>query len=226
MIRRDYLLQMIQNFIQALSRISALKSGQRWEEATVAADEEFNRLVGAGAPAVVQLSETELLARLVRGEPTQIVHYKTLLLTTLLKEAGDLAATQNQPAESRAYYLKGLHLLLDVLADNEVADCPHFVPKVELFVEALLDAPLPGLTQARLMQHYERSGQFAKAEDALFALLDEQPANVEALDFGITFYERLRHQNDPALADGNLPRAELEASAAELLRRKATLAAR
>ena len=28
-----------------------------------------------------------------------------------------------------------------------------------------------------LMQHYERTGEFAKAEDALFAMLDAQPDN-------------------------------------------------
>ena len=38
------------------------------------------------------LSETELLAKLIEGEPTQVVHQKTLLLVSLLNEAGDLAA--------------------------------------------------------------------------------------------------------------------------------------
>ena len=36
-----------------------------------------------------------------------------------------------------------------------------------MFVLALADAPLPRETLARLMQHYERIGEFGKAEDAL-----------------------------------------------------------
>lgn len=223
MIRQDYILRMIQEFMQILSRIKALKKDEQWQDATVAVDEELNRLVGAGAEAVAELSETELLAKLVQGESTLAVRHKTLLLTTLLKEAGDFAAAQDRAGQARLCYLKGLHLLLDALASNEIVECPDFVPKVELFVEALRDAPLPVRTQAMLMQHYERSGQFALAEDALFAILDAQPHNPEALGFGLAFFERLRGRSDTALEDGNLPRPELEAGLTELRRRQRQL---
>jgi hypothetical protein len=220
-IRRDYILRMIEEFIQALARINALKTGQRWQEAAGAVDEEFQRLIGAGAQAVVRLTETELLARLIRGEPTQAVRDKTLLLTALLKEAGDVAARQERAEESRSCYLKGLHLLLETLAREEVFDCPDFVPRIEMFAAALRDSPLPLQTQALLMQHYERSGEFAKAEDALFAILEAEPGNAGLVEFGVSFYERLQGQSDAALAAGNLPRPELEAGLAELRKRQA-----
>src|ERR1035438_4165378 len=99
MIRRDYILRMIEEFIQALARINALKQGQHWREAAGVVDEEFQRLIGMGSQAVARLTETELLARLIRGEPTQAVREKTLVLTALLKEAGDVAATQERAEE-------------------------------------------------------------------------------------------------------------------------------
>src|SRR5215470_18049413 len=113
MIRRDYILRMIQDFCEVLSRIKALKKGQLWSEAGGTVDTEFQRLIGSGAEAVAQLSETELLARLIQGEPTQVVREKTLMLSTLLKEAGDVATGQDRREEGRSYYLKGLNLLLD-----------------------------------------------------------------------------------------------------------------
>src|SRR5437879_12628932 len=97
MIRRDYFLRMIEEFIQALARIHSLKKGQHWQEAAVKMDAEFERLVGAGAEAVARLSETELLARLLRGEATLVVRDKTLMLSALLKEACDLAAARGAP---------------------------------------------------------------------------------------------------------------------------------
>ena len=221
MIRRDYILQMIEEFIQALARINALKQGQHWREAAGVVDEEFQRLIGMGSQAVARLTETELLARLIRGEPTQAVREKTLILTALLREAGDVAATQGRVEESRACYLKGLHLLLETLTHEEVFAVPEFVPRVEMFAAALHDSPLPLETQALLMQHYERSGQFAKAEDALFAMLEAEPGNAGLVDFGVTFYERLQDQSDASLAAGNLPRPELEAGLAELRKRQA-----
>jgi hypothetical protein len=71
------------------------------------------------------------------------------------------------------------------------------------------------------MEHYERIGAFGKAEDALFALLEVEPNEPKLLDFGISFYHRLETQSDNRLAEGNLPRTELEAGLAELKRRKA-----
>ena len=187
MIRRDYILRMIEEFIQALARINALKKDQRWQAAAVVVDEEFQRLIGTGAQAVARLTETELLASLIRGEPTQAVRDKTLMLTALLKEAGDVAAMQERAEESRSCYLKGLHLLLETLAREEVSAFPDFVPQAEMFAAALRGSPLPLETQVLLMQHYERSGEFAKAEDALFAMLEAEPGNTGLVGFGVAF---------------------------------------
>lgn len=222
MIRRDYILRMIEEFIQALSRIRTLKGEQRWQESAALLDEQFNRLVGCGPDAVSQLSETELLAQLIRGEPTQVVHTKTLLLTTLLKEAGDIAAAQHRTETSRDCYLKGLHLLLDALARGEPSEGAEFVPKVEALATALREFPLTVRTRARLMEHYERTGQYARAEDELFAMLEAEPDNADLAKFGSAFYERLKAQSDAALIDGNLPRPELEAGLAELRVRAAS----
>jgi hypothetical protein len=89
-----------------------------------------------------------------------------------------------------------------------------------LFVSALAGAPLPLATLARLMQHYERFGEFGRAEDALFSMLEQEPHNAALVDFGYSFYERLLRQTDANLEVGNLPRAEVEAGLAELQQRK------
>ncbi len=216
MIRRDYILRMIQEFAEALARIRSLKQGERWNEVADTLDAEFRNLIGGDTAAVAALSETELLARIMRGEPTLVVRHKTLALTTLLKEAGDAAAADHRTAQSRECYLKALHLLLDVLGRGEVFELPEFVPRVEGLVQALADAPLPVRTQVMLMHHYERSGEFARAEDALFAVLDAEADKSQLLEFGMAFYRRLAAQSDAALADGNLSRAEIEQGMDEL----------
>src|SRR5262245_28483653 len=108
MIRRDYILRMIEEFMQALSRMRALKQGQRWAEAGEELDAEFKKLIGDGPESVARLSETDLLARLMRDGPTHLVRDKTLMLTTLLTEAGDAAAAENREDQSRDCYLKAL----------------------------------------------------------------------------------------------------------------------
>jgi hypothetical protein len=100
---------------------------------------------GVPAQEATHLAETDLTARLMRGEATQVVRDKMLFLIRLFKEAGD----------------------------------------------------------------------------ALYALLEAAPDNLEVVDWGITFYERLQGRSDDALVAGNLPRSELDAGLAELKARKA-----
>jgi hypothetical protein len=217
MIRRDYILRMLEDFFEVLSRIRALQKSERWGEACLAADKEFQQLVGAGPQAIVHLSETELLARLIKGEPSQAVREKTLMLATLLKEAGDISCGQTRDAEGRSFYLKGLHLLLGILEREQVFDFPEFVPRVDAFLQVLSDAPLPITTQGMLMQHFERIGEFAKAEDVLFSMIEAQPGNLALLSFGVAFYQRLLGKSNDVLQAGNLPRVELESGLAHIL---------
>jgi len=211
---------MIEEFMQALNRIRGLKQGQDWRTAGAELEKEFQRLIGGGPQAVAALSETELMARLIQGESTHLVHDRALMLASLLKEAGDVATAEDRAEDARSCYLKGLRLLLQTLARQEVYECPEFVPKVEMFVLALQDVQFPLETQALLMQYYERTGEFARAEDALFAMLEIEPENQGIVEFGITFYERVWHQRDANLIAGGLPRAELESGMAELRKRR------
>jgi len=219
-IRRDYILRMIEEFMQALARIRSLKQGQRWDEASGELDDELKKFIGSDWRTVARIPETELLARLMQDGPTHVLSAKTLIVTTLLMEAGDVATAGDATPEGHECYLKALHLLLEVLARGEVFDCPEFVPKVEMLVATLQSKALPVRTHAMLMQHYERTGEFAKAEDALFAILDAKADNQATVEFGITFYQRLLTQNDSALAAGNLPRAEVEDGLRELQARR------
>ena len=216
MIRRDYILRMIEEFIRALVRMRGLKKAGRWDEAAQAVDLEFKKLLDGGADAAMQLSEKELLAQLSQNDGTADMREKVFVVAALLSEAGEIADAQGRMEEGRKSYLKALHLVLETLARGETGELPEFVPKVEMLIQALVLTELPPRTQAMLMQHYERIGEFAKAEDALFALVEAEPDCDRVVDFGTAFYQRLLGQSDGALTAGKLPRQEVEEGLAEL----------
>ena len=216
MIRRDYILRAIEECAQVLARILRLINARDYAAASVVLDQQFQSLTGTGAEAVSRLSENELLARLMAGEPTAVVRTKCLLLVALLKQAGEVHAAQGRLGESQACWLKALNLLLEVTLRDEELPFPDFVPRVEELALALAGCDLPAHTNGALMQHYERLGEFAKAEDRLFVMLDAEPQNAGLHEWGTAFYERLLRQSDAALGAGNLPRAEVEAGLAEL----------
>jgi len=216
MIRRDYILRMIEEMGAALAQIRALRRSGRADAARRMVDAECEKLAAMGVVGIVALSETELLARVSEGQFAHTVHLRTLAVVTLLREAAEIANGQERTEEAREIYLKALHLLLGVLSQDDPAGFPEFVPGVEAIVTGLQDQPLPVQTLAMLMRHYEATGQFAKAEDALFSILDARGADPEVIGFGRAFYERLLRRSDASLVAGNLPRGEAEQGLNEL----------
>jgi tetratricopeptide (TPR) repeat protein len=218
MIRRDYLLRAVEQCIQALSRSLALRQQAEFELARLEVDQAMRTLTGLDVAQAGERSETELIALLLDGGPTQLVRQKCMLLVALLREAGDTHAGQSRIEESRRCYLKALNLDLTVLLREGPFECPEYVPSVDALVSGLRSQgePLPAGTAAALMEHYETVGQFAKAEDALFALLESEPSNGAFAELGLEFYNRLLRRPDEALECGNLPRSEVNAGIAEL----------
>ena len=211
MIRRDYIMDQVERFAAVLAKILGFTKEAQWQNASATAAEELQRLIGVNASQALAMSDTELFARLIQGEPTQAAETKVFMVATLFKATGDIMAGQGGMEESRQHYLKGLHLLLDALDRTAIGERPDFVPTVESFFLGLSDEPLPTKTNAMLMHHYERAGEFGKAEDALFAIAEAEPPGAELLEFGESFYQRLSSQSDAALIAGNLSRTEAQA---------------
>ena len=95
MIRRDYILRMIEEFVRALVRMRGLRKAERWGEAVQAVDLEFKKLLDGGADSVMQLSEKELLARLSQADGTADMREKAFIVAALLSEAGEIADAQS-----------------------------------------------------------------------------------------------------------------------------------
>lgn len=218
MLRRDYIIQMIQELGQFLARIRQKVSAEEYSEAQGELEAALAKLLGPGRD-VTQLSETELMALLTVEGPTQMVREKTLLLVALLQEAGKVRVADGREAEGEACWLKALNLLLTLKLQDTDLQFPEFVPKIDLLRDQLRDAELPLQTLAALWRYYERNAEFGRAEDALAELQEAQPDNPALREEARAFYERLLRESDSALEAGNLPRAEVKAGLDESLRR-------
>ncbi|HEV2328309.1 MAG TPA: DUF6483 family protein [Verrucomicrobiae bacterium] len=220
MIRRDYLLRQLEQFVVVLQKLAGLGKAGKWDEALGIADAQFKELAGAKPAELLAMSDTDLIAHLSEGNTSYEIQERISMVARLFKENGDILRAQGKVAESHGCCLKGLHLLLDAIADDPTAPRPEFLPTVEAFVIGLHDSSLNLETNAMLMRHYEQFREYARAEDSLFNMLDAEPGNVELLDVGIGFYERLLRMDDEALELGNLPRGEVSVGLSELKERK------
>ncbi len=222
MIRRDYLLRMIDQCVRALMRSRELADLRQYDLAQGEVDQAFQSLLGMSATDALKLPEPELTALLLQGEPPLVLPQKSLLCVTLFYRAGELAAGRGDLPGSQAFHLKALNFRLLSLWRDADPLVPDYVPNLEVLIGALDSTTLPPEISIRLMQAYEQSGQFAKAEDVLFDLVANLPHEGSIAEFGRQFYRRLLRQSDDALTLGNLPRNEVELGLRDLESRQTT----
>ncbi|MEI6807623.1 MAG: DUF6483 family protein [bacterium] len=209
MIREDYILRLVRKYAQMVARIVGQNHAREYRNALQTIDQASMQLLSLNIGSVIRLSPGQLLAILLDGHDPAECRARCTLLVTLLQQAGIAHAAENRPAESRVAYLQALHILLEVLPRRDGVVLPEFAPAIEDLVSVAREKGLPAETQTALMLYYEQTGQYARAEDCLYAMLEDEPENPGIVDMGIELYERLQQQDDAVLSAGNLPRDEV-----------------
>lgn len=220
MIREDYIIGWIKRYIRWLAEIAGFVKTADYEAAARRVDLALRDLLGIGPDSVLALTDGELLARLTVDEPPPVVRDKCLLLAALLNQLGIVAAGQNNPVLARDCWLKALQIVLATQLQGRGEDWPEFAPSVADLMSRLQPAELPPRTHAALLIFHEQRGEFAKAEDALFRLLDSAGQAPAAVAIGFGFYQRLGVLSDEALAAGGFSRAEVASGLADLEQRQ------
>jgi hypothetical protein len=223
MVQRDYILRQIEQLgmaYGALVRSAEERKGLQYRVAGEPFDQALRQHFGLDAE-TVRARPAEDLIGTIRLESSAfegpgVVADKLALLAALVREQADLDAAQGDDDEAAIGRLKSVQLFLTALVD-EGASSDFAARAIDPLLELLAAYELPREVKELLWRYAEQTGEYARAEDWLFVLLDNDP---DALDAGIAFYERLGHFSDEELARGNLPRAEVAAGLAELRERR------
>jgi hypothetical protein len=202
MIRRDYIMRLVQEMAQILTRVRSLKQRQEYESA-IGEIEGALRQVADGRANEFFLEEWISVCR----KQDQAASALMVAVAELINEQSDILAVQNNAAErqSRALAL-GLYLEAILAEDSFVS--LDMVGKVAQMIDATVVSTLPGPVLRRLVHYFVACGQFAKAEDTLFAWLETGDPEVRAV--GVTFYQHLMALPSDELERGGLPRSEVE----------------
>ena len=207
--RRDYLMETIETFIQNLMKIAKLMTEGRSSEAKTLLNQEAEKCVGLPLDEVASMSDDQLLSRLLQAESAMGVRERCYMCVSVLTEAGKLALQGGRAIEGRSLLLKALQLSLSTLSWNHLDQAPAFVPTIQNLTTLLSGEPIPAYVRGALMRHFERIGAYADAESHLFALADDNPGDASLAELGKSFYQRLTGLSDEALAAGDLPREEV-----------------
>jgi hypothetical protein len=211
MIERDYIMRMISQLTQFLTRVLLHKSAYDFPLARRELDAAYKSLLGFDPGFIRQFSDDQIISMFGQDEHIRVA--KCYALGSLMKEEGELLLLQGESAGGEGELLRSLNLLLTAftLAGNE-AESGHNA-KIENLLVAVRGSAVPVDIRGKLMVWYEMTGRFARAEDVLFELVADDPHWKEA---GVAMYKRLMTLPDAELVTGGLSRVEVLESMKEL----------
>lgn len=222
MIRRDYILRMVQELAQALARVVSLQRRQEHVEALREIESAFRQLqrqtAADSAPAITRSLEEWI--RLCRDHG--MAAEGLMLGIADLLEARTASSSGNNADDVLRDRETALGLRLEVVLNGDGHITAPLLDRIDSQTLQSWPHLANGAVWERLICYFEARGRHAQAEDAVFAWL--ATGDRDAIEHGRRFYERLLHRSDDELISGNLPRAEIASGQTELEHRAAALA--
>ncbi len=222
MFRQDYIMRTIRVFIDAMILLIRSRRDQDFHRARSIITQTWEDIFGLSTASVMALSERTLLSMLMKRSGGAVD--TALMAARLFKEDGALAMVDGQEEDGRRLFRKALNCYLEIAVEPSIGTegfrwiseeinatslvtDPH--EAIGELLDLLEDEELPMSTSMLLFRYYERYGHFARAEDILFHILDDYPAEPEIARLGLGFYERLESMANDRLERGGLPRGEV-----------------
>ncbi len=212
--RDDFIKRLIRQFTRFLLKIIGLIDDNDYAQALETIEEVRESVLGINALLIYHLPIQDLIGLFTVAE--NVDTGKLLMLAELFNVEGDVYAAMGKPEKSETAYFKALDLYLEIYLLTEVVRFPEEFSTIES-IDDKIDTELPFGTAANLFTYYEDAGQYARAEEALFAYIETTPTPEESLEEGRAFFERMKAKSDEDLTSGGLSRTDMEQGLAELL---------
>lgn len=214
MYRKDYLLRLVEEMTQVISKVFGLKQQKKHTEALWEIDEMLSRRFRLNSKLLHSLSAADIVQLFRSGGIVEADKLQSA--ARLLEEEADIYLDMNRLDEGNTLLLKALHLYLSASihgGNPHLLELPH---RIRNLFERVRSYGLPDATERLYFAYTEQEGEYAAAEDSLYRLLGR-----EALEYreGKLFYERLLIINPEMLERGRLPLTEVQEGLKELERR-------
>jgi hypothetical protein len=148
--QRDYILRLIEQVGQLLSRAVGQRTRLSPHEALQSIMAAFERLFGMEAVQIFRFTPDQHIEMLAEDETAEGAQHKILMYAALNEEAGRCYITLEQPELAQQSFLNALRLSLKAQLQYPGAELPDFAPPPSRLLEELKDVPLDTETSALL----------------------------------------------------------------------------
>ena len=207
MFREDYIMRMIRQLSQALTRVLFQKDSKQYQDALEEIQHTGKLFLGLDFRAIHTITYEDLQEAL-RAKNAQDAEHVSLI-AELLRHQGDCFAFERHPEAARQSYILALDLYLDLFTARPTAQLADLTARIDLLLDHLDPLALDADMQRALFHFFDAEGRYAEAEDLLFHLADEHPTP-ELYAEGVAFFERLLGKSYRYLKAGNLPYEEVK----------------
>lgn len=204
MFRNDYILRMVEEMTQMISKVFDLKQERKHTEALWEIDELLSKEFPVNSRLLNSLTTEDITDMFRFG--TTVESDKLQSVAYLLNEEGKIYMELGQIDEGLTRFKKSLHLYLVAEFHGANKELIYLPDQINNLLNQIKDYRLPLKTERLLFHYHDKNGYYAEAEDALFRLLEQK--GIDPAE-GISFYERLQGESDERLEQGRLPRVEV-----------------
>ncbi len=205
MISRDYFMRMTEMLAVVLTKVIFNKEKKNFEEAQTELEAAGKSIVGLDLK-LIGIMSIDNVAELMKA--SDLYAGRCVIAAELLKEYADSSRENILSEKSIDYFAKALMLFVEGVLSNDLPEPEKYFSKIEDLIQKLDEVELPESIKKRLFHYYEYTGNFSKAEDILFELVDINSEEIFAN--ALSFYERLKLKSDDDLRSGNFSREEIE----------------
>ena len=213
MLQRDYLLRMTEMLASVLAKVLFNRENKNYEEAEKEIETAAKTIVGLDLR-IINILKPDDIIRLMKT--TDLYAGRCLVSAELLKEYADVHELNGK--ESASIMLKSLLLYIEGLLSKDLPEPEKYFAKLNELIAKIPENLVSDELNSRIIDYYEFSGQYSKAEDLIFDLIENKSKDI--IERSISFYRKLQHRTDEELVSGNLSREEVNDALEEILKIK------
>jgi len=166
MIKQDYIMRMIEQFVNALAKILFNKEAGNYEEAINDIECTFNNIVGVDHYLINTLSEKDIISLLNITKDSKKANIQCIIIAKLLKEKAEVKNLSNKDKSiSDIDYQKALSLFLEGILNYKAddIDLSKYYNDVNETVSRINDSKISQDKRFKLFKYYEQLGENKKA---------------------------------------------------------------
>ena len=213
MLQRDYLMRMTEMLTAVLAKVLFNKETKNYEEAEKEIETAAKTIVGLDLRIINILNPQDIIQLM---KTSDLYAGRCLVSAELLKEYADVHELNGK--DNSSIILKSLNLYIEAILSKELPEPEKYYSKINELISFIAESDLQDDLNFKIIDYYEFSGQYSKAEDMIFELIENN--NKDIIDRSVSFYKKLLHRTDEELESGNLSREEVNDALDEILKIK------